>query len=622
MCGILGGWVNRPLPSGIIEQALERIHHRGPDSFGVWQQGKMFLGMRRLAIIDLETGQQPIYNENKDVVVVCNGEIYNYRELRTEIASRGHEFRTQTDVEPAVHLFEEKGIECVNQLRGMFGMAIADTRKGVIHLARDRFGKKPLYYYFAKDLGLLFASEIKGLRALVEACGHGLTICDNAVYDYLSLGVVPQPRSIYREIQVLPSGSTLTFDGAEPVVKSFWSRESVNSFPGNYEDAQEEVRRLVRESVKIRLRSDVPLGVFLSGGVDSSVVAYEAAEMLGGDLDSFTVKTSNEALDESGVALRTANALGIRNEILDVDVNPIELVEKVVAHYDQPFADPSAMPSLAISKAARHHVKVVLNGDGGDELFAGYRRCLAAKRMKSLDVIPGFIWRCAEKGVSTLPGGRRSKIGFVKRVVSGLGQTWGSRYLRWTTDMMRDEDKIRFASRYSGRSTESWIDENFPEGPDPVRNLLKTDGGVNLLSALLVKMDMATMAYSLEARSPLMDHVLGEFCATLPTEMLVRGRKCKAVLRDAYVGRVPGEVIEGKKRGFEIPLIEWLKGPLRTMVYDQVGAADSEVQRYFDRRFVLDVIEGRSLQDRNWGYVVYSLLILELWLRQQRSSNL
>lgn len=616
MCGILGGWGQFEALG--VEAALDLMVHRGPDSQGVWFEGTMFLGMRRLSIIDLEGGDQPIANENGRCVIVCNGEIYNYRELTAELQGKDHVFQTRSDVECVIHAYEDDRDGFPRSLRGMFGAAIADLDRKMITLCRDRYGKKPLYYTLSQNGDFLFASELRALKALMQSSGSWTGELDEeAISDYLSLGSVPQPKTIYKGVFSVPPGSCLRYDGTTLEIKQYWNMVEIPEFSGNYADAKDLLRDLMGECVNIRLRSDVPVGVFLSGGVDSSIVAYEASRRYGSQLESFTVGSDDPTLNESAVARRTAKALGIKNNVLDVDLDPLELIWKVVGHYGQPFSDASALPSLAVSAAAARRVKVVLNGDGGDEQFGGYRRYIAARAWDRLKNVPRPCWKVLERLLISTDAGRRSRMGLLNRYVRGATMSWGQRYLAWTTDMLMESEKEAYSSLSRSQSTEEWVEKMAPEQEDGLRSLIRADRRVNLQSGLLVKMDMASMAYSLEARSPFMDHILGEFADSLPASMLVRRTMPKAILRDAYRGILSEEVLNGKKRGFEIPLVHWLRGPLRELVFDSVGGSNSRVSAFLDRSFVREIIEQKRCMDRNWGYIVYSLLILELWLRNE-----
>ncbi|MDA7662046.1 asparagine synthase (glutamine-hydrolyzing) [Verrucomicrobia bacterium] len=618
MCGILGGWGSIDRES--VKYGLDAMVHRGPDSEGIWFSDgadPLCVAMRRLAIIDLEGGDQPIFSEDKQLILVCNGEIYNHCELMAELKAIGHRFRSRSDAECILHAYEEDPQGFVSRLRGMFGFAIIDLKRRRLVLGRDRFGKKAIYYTRDQSGGFYFASEIRALKMLLKKCRKWHhEVDESAVSDYLSFGAVPQPKTIYKGVFVVPPAALMIFDGKNEKIVSYWAPSSEKVFDGTYDDAQVAVREKIQESVAVRLRSDVPVGVFLSAGLDSSIVSYAAAQRLGSKLESFTVASDHPEFDESPVAKRTAARLGIRNTVLKIDYDPAHLVDRVVKMYGQPFADPSAMPSLAISDVAAEHVKVILNGDGGDELFGGYRRYQAAKLLPLLNMVPSSISKIAQNYLSGYDPKRRSLLGFVKRLTAGAGCNNSSRYLQWTTDMMRDSDKEELHLFRGHVSSEKWLESIYSGKGDPVRALMNADIRINLLSVLLVKIDIATMAHSLEGRSPFLDHELGELALSLPSAMLIRKGKGKIVLRDAYRGYLSEEVLTGTKRGFEIPLYDWIKGCLSDRIQDSVCGTDSRLSNYFDRRTLQAIVTGEKFSDRNWAYVVYSLLVLELWLRE------
>ncbi|MEO1269007.1 MAG: asparagine synthase (glutamine-hydrolyzing) [Myxococcota bacterium] len=621
MCGIHGGWTPQPLPDPALEASLTAITHRGPDDSGIHRDGQAFIGMRRLSIIDLAGGHQPIFNESGDVAVVFNGEIYNYKELIPPLKRAGHLFTTESDTEVLVHLWEEHGTRMCDTLRGMFAFAIWDARQQLMFVARDRFGKKPLYLTQTADGGLLFASELKALRPLAIAAQQPWTIRPQSLYDYASMTVIPQPNTIYNEVSMLPAGHWMLWNGASLRQQRYWSLSIGPKTTLSYADAQARVRHLIAESVRLRLRSDVPLGVFLSGGVDSTVIAYEAAQLLGGSLQAFTVSTDDPTLDESAIARRTATALGIQQTMLPLKVSPLAELERLVRHYDQPYADSSAIPSMALSRLARQHVKVVLNGDGGDELFGGYRRYVAAVWLGHLQKLPASLLRATLALVDRLRPPRRSTLGLIRRMLHGALQRPGTRYLSWTLDMLFEADKqALWIGPPNMRPTEELIEATLPQQASTLDTQLGGDQRLILLSDLLVKMDMATMAASLEARSPLMDHELAEFTATLPDHYRVRRNTPKAILRDAYRHLVPTEVTQAPKRGFEIPMNRWLETDLKPILMDTVGAHDARVRDWFSRHLIDGLLAGNLFQERNRTYLLYALLVLELWLRQEESA--
>lgn len=602
------------LPVEVINESLNSISHRGPDDAGVYQEGNVFLGNRRLSIIDVSGGHQPVFNEDRSVVVVFNGELYNYLELISLLESSGHIFKTRSDTECLVHLWEEYGTTLCERLRGMFAFAIWDSRKRELFVARDRFGKKPLYYTIPKSCGVLFASEIKALRSLALSIDKPWNISDQAIYHYLSLGVIPQPMTIYSEVKVLLPGHWMSIRDQNLRFGKYWELTYDSQTDLSYSDTIEKTRELIAESVRLRLRSDVPVGLFLSGGIDSSIAALEAAKTIGGSLHTLTVSVPDSGFNEAPVAQRTAQFLGVRNTVLPVEMNLVKDISRIVEVYDQPFADSSAILTLRVAELAGQHVKVVLTGDGGDELFAGYRRHCAAHYLHYLGHWPTFGFLGVIPNLFSVA--RRSKLGLISRLFKGSSVQGSDRYLSLTTDMLVESDKKTIWLRVPQTPTETWLNGIISSELSGLQCQMNSDIKVNLLSALLVKMDMATMAASVEARSPLLDHELAEFVASLPPSYLVHGFRTKALLRDAYRHELPAEVIKAPKRGFEIPLDLVLKNELKPMIMDTLGSPHSKVSCYVRYSFITDLLDEKVMDDRNWAFIVYSLLILELWLRQ------
>lgn len=639
MCGIVGGWWPggeevRGRLAGARVQALAHLRHRGPDDEGHLEDGDLFLAMRRLAVIDLPGGAQPLGNEDGSVSVVANGEIYNYRELTRELEARGHRFRSHSDMEVLVHLWEELGEDLCEPLVGMFSFALWDRRSRQLVLARDRFGKKPLYLHQGPGApgGVLFASEPAALLPLLEAVGRTPSVDPRGIWDYLSLACVPEPRTVWQGVGTLPPATVRLYRPEEDGRLRCREHRYWQSVPGghgggeatpSFDRAAEEVRATVADAVRLRLRSDVPLGLFLSGGLDSAVVAREAAEVLAGELRTFTVSVPDPDLDEAPAATALARHLGVRHRVLPLDLAPRDDVERLAEVFQQPFADPSALPSLAVARLAREHVTVVLNGDGGDEIFAGYRRYLAAR------------WAGGDLGsaLSTLlapladlhhrrSGNRRSPLGFLARLQRSVGLPPGERWLAWTTDMLTDDDKATLWQGESPPATATWVAERLreraPESISPLHRQMAGDRGINLLSDLLVKMDRATMATSLEARSPLLDHRLAELVDPLPENYKVRRFSLKALLRHAYRDRLPTTILKGGKRGFEVPLERWLAEDLADLVRHSLESSDARLRQWLEPRALgaLARAEHPLWQGRHRAYVLYSLVVLELWLQR------
>ena len=607
MCGI-AGHLNLNKKSDVLA-GLSLLHHRGPDEKGVFTDGVCHLGIRRLAIVDLTPGVQPVTSKGGEVVTVMNGEVYNHVELAEGLHASGYLLKSKTDAEVVPHLYEEYGDQFLEKLRGMFALAIWDSKRQRLLLARDRFGKKPLYYRRVGD-GVAFASEIKALKAMAPDAEW--KVREQSVYDYLSLGVVPQSGTVYEGVAQVPPGSLMVFDRGQLETQSYWIPR-----PGKQTACLEEIREKVQESVRLRLRSDVPVGVFLSGGIDSNVVAYEASRETKGEVETFTVGMSEERLDESTVALVAAQRYGVRNEVLPLEISPERDLMDLVRHYDQPFADSSALACWAVARAAAQRVKVVLTGDGGDELFGGYRRHLAAYRLGQMQGVPRWGWHALAKMFPRRH--RRSLLGFARRFARGAGATPGRRYLEWSSDLLLDDDKCAIWQGGEVAATEGWIETQVEGKVSLLRQQMQLDQRVNLLSDLLVKMDMATMAHSLEARSPLLDHELAEYTMGLTDGDLIRGGVTKSVLRRAYADVLPVEVLNGKKRGFEVPVERWLETEWRELLQDVLGAQEPAAAAYVDRRFLRDLIADRLEGDWNVPMLKYTMLVLELWLREQKN---
>jgi asparagine synthase (glutamine-hydrolysing) len=571
------------------------------------------LGMRRLAIIDLGGGQQPIYDETRRIAVVCNGEIYNYLELFGDLEQRGHKLQSRSDICVVPHLYEERGREMMGPCRGMFAGALWDDQRKSLVLFRDRAGKKPLFWARARE-GLAFASELPALLALLDAVPPH----DEAGFrDYLQLGVVPHPRTIYRGVQALPPGCTLEFRDSKLVIEHYWAVGQPTAFAGSSEEALQRTESGLREAVGLRLRSDVPVGLFLSGGIDSGLVASFAVEAGARDLLAFVVEVQDPVLNEAPAALEVARRFGLATEVVPLHVAPLEMLSVMPTMYGQPFADSSAVPSYLVAKAAARHRKVVLNGDGGDELFAGYRRYQAARIAAHAPSALGPVV-AALGSLLARYSGRRSGAGFAARTLRGLGVGDPERYAVWTTDLL-DEPTLKRCFPELARATPGLRDLERLRGyrleTCGVRRFMQTDFRLNLADDLLVKMDIATMANSLEARSPFLDIPLAEFAWGLPERLIVHGRRTKPLLRSLAHRRLPGSVAGAPKRGFEVPLGDWLRGPLREVVHDTVLAPGSRVATLGAaaplRRLVLsgDGFAG------NWSGTVWALLMLELFLR-------
>jgi asparagine synthase (glutamine-hydrolysing) len=618
VCGIAGfvGTITPEAPARLAH-AMSRIAHRGPDGRGTYQGKSALLGMTRLAIVDVAGGHQPIYNEDQSIAVVCNGELYEYVERLRELEQRGHRLQSASDINQIPHLYEESGPAAFGSIRGMFAAALWDERKQRLLLARDRAGKKPLYYAMT-DNGLAFSSEIPSLLALL---GRTPGWNPPAIADYLRLGFVPHPETVYRGVFALPPGSTLCYThGEKPEITAYWSPREQPPFRGSRADAIEQIAERLREAVRLRLRSDVPMGLFLSGGIDSGLIGAYAAEEGARDLLCFTVKVADARLDESHAAIATASKLGLPIEIISLDIAPREAIERVPFLYGQPFADSSAVASFFVARAARQHRKVVLNGDGGDEVFAGYRRYWAARAAPTL-VSLGSWARTGMSSLGTLLSEstkRRTALGFVSRTLRGVAYDNGNRYLAWTSDLLSNGDMHQyFPDLAREEPTVDRLNRLRDEELSSLglRAFLRSDFRLILADDLLVKMDIATMANSLEARSPLLDIPLVEFAWSLPEKWLISARETKPLLRELARRVLPRTVASAPKRGFEVPIAQWLARDLRDTLGDTLLASDSRVGAMGDPVRIRALVDGRSPFTGNRPQVIWALLMLELFLR-------
>lgn len=619
MCGIAGYLTDRESDPELLPRMCDVLRHRGPDDEGYHTDGPLRMGMRRLSIIDLESGHQPIANEDGSVVVVFNGEIYNFRELRAALERRGHRFSTATDTECIVHLYEDVGKRCVEHLRGMFAFAVWDRRRQTLLLARDRVGKKPLYYRVLPD-GIAFASELK---ALVQDPSFPHDIDPIALDHYLAFQYVPAPRSIFAAARKLAPGHTLSFSFRERdlVIQRYWQLSYAPKLSCSEGDAAELVREAVRDATRIRLIGERPIGAFLSGGLDSSLVVACMVEQSSQRVRTFSIGFEEAAWDERPWARVVAERLGTEHHEAVVRPDAEAILPSLVWHYDEPFADSSAIPSWYLAEMTRAHVTVALNGDGGDESFAGYDRYLASL---AVDRMPfGGTSRALARNIhSVLPrrGDAHSRYGRARRVVELAAAEPTRRYGELVScfhDTEREElylpawRSILGASDPYATLTEASLRSGAAEGVD---RLLSIDAHTYLPGDLLAKMDIATMAHSLEARSPLLDHQVMELAARLPPKLKVQGLRGKHILKEAARGLVPDDVINRKKHGFGVPIASWLRGELKGMAYDVLTDRASRSRGLFDVRYVERLL-AEHMAGRPHGGRIWALLQFELWAR-------
>jgi len=600
----------------ILESMCRVITHRGPDDQGVLLKNGVALGMRRLSIIDLAGGHQPISNEDEAVTIVFNGEIYNYRELQTILQSRGHRFRTNSDTEAIVHAYEEFGASCVNYLRGMFAFAIWNDRQKKLFIARDRVGKKPLYYSVTRGGTLVFGSELK---SLLEHPDIERNINPQALDAYFSLGYVPDPISIFENVEKLAPGHHLTFANGRLSIERYWDFSYESNGNGHSAvDYLDELRALLDEAVKLRLVSDVPLGAFLSGGIDSSTVVGLMARHMDQPVKTFSIGFNEDSYDELKYARATAKKLGTDHHEFIVTPDICDVVDNLAWHFDEPFADASAIPTYVVSKLAREHVKVVLTGDGGDELFAGYSRYVTERRRSKFDLIPRVVKEGLMDPLSrTLPHrawGRNylhnvslDPIGrYLDNVSVFTGLTKGSLYAADFSDQLRDSDHLgSYFRELSGNvGTGAKLD-----------SLLYIDSKTYLPGDILTKVDRMSMAVSLEARVPLLDHKLIEFVTRIPASMKLAGLETKHLFKRAIADLVPAEVMNRPKQGFGVPIEKWINQQLRERIRDTLNDPRT-IQRGYVSRGYVDLLLGEHERGRrDHSMALWALLMLELWHR-------
>ena len=622
MCGITGVVGSLRTDRATLECMNEGLRHRGPDGEGTFWSESVGLAMRRLAIIDLVGGDQPIFNEDKTVCVVFNGEIYNFLDLRQELAAHGHRFATQSDTEVVVHAYEDYGVECIERLWGMFALALWDSRYKRLLLARDRLGKKPLVYYADPRGGLAFASELQALLA------HPSVPCEVdpcAVDDYLTYLYVPSPTSAFRDVKKLPPGHRLVWQHGYITVEPYWDVHFSEKLRISESDAVDQFGSLLRDAVRRRLIADVPLGAFLSGGMDSSSVVAEMAEVSSGPVKTFSIGFGERDFDELSYARQVAQRFGTEHHELVVEPHALDILPRLVRHYGEPYGDSSAVPTYYVAQLTRQHVTVALNGDGGDELLAGYERHWAARIAARYDTIPRFVRHGLIRPLIPLlpePRQRRAFLRRAKRFMAAAHLPVLDRYLHWVGAYTPGQKALlyalEFAASLGGNDSGRWLREVLAHEPgiDPVDAVLRADTHLYLPEDLLAKVDIASMANSLEARSPLLDHRLVEFCAALPTSYKLRGRTSKWLLRRLMQVRLPPAILTRPKMGFGVPVGEWLRTELRPLLEDGVLASTATQRGYFNPQAVRALVDEHLTHRADRTPHIWALLMLELWFRE------
>jgi asparagine synthase (glutamine-hydrolysing) len=620
MCGIAGQTTadsTRPARETLARMCAA-MEHRGPDARGIHIDDGVGLGIQRLRIIDLAGGDQPIFNEDRSVVVVLNGEIYNYRELRAELEARGHRFATDGDTETIVHLYEEQGPDCVRSLHGMFALAIWDARRRQLVLARDRVGKKPLFYH-ERDGRISFASELNALmqdRAIPRDVDH------RALDAYLALQYVPAPLSAFRAVRKLPAASVLVFRDGRSSISRYWRLDHRSKLSlADEREYDELIREQLHRAVRRRMISDVPLGAFLSGGIDSSAVVAAMAEASSQPVKTFSIGFPSDRFNELPRARLIAQRFATDHEEFVVAPNAIELLPKIVEHYGEPFGDSSSLPSFYLAEMTRRHVTVALNGDGGDESFAGYSHYAANLLLGRLDRLPGPLRGALARMGALMPSSGRidSTISRVRRLAATLPLTPPQRFAAYRTHLDGLDTRELYSEEYRQVVGDSLVPETI-ETPweeslsdEPLDRMLDVDIATYLSGQLLTKIDIASMAHSLEARSPLLDHELMQFAATLPPELKLAGRERKVAFRRALRGWIPDEILDGPKQGFVLPLSEWFRGELKDYAREILLDPAALSRGYFRPQAVASLLDRHVCGEEDNSRGIWNLLVFELW---------
>jgi asparagine synthase (glutamine-hydrolysing) len=618
MCGIAGA-VNSErggVEAATIHRMCQSIVHRGPDDGGIFVKDGAGLGVRRLSVIDLAGGHQPVFNEDQTVCIVYNGEIYNFPELRLELEARGHRFYTHTDTEVIVHLYEEMGGDCVQKLRGMFAFAIYDTRNRRLLLARDRLGIKPLHYSFA-DGRLLFASEIKSMLAVAPELA---TIDQRALWQYMYFGYIPDPSTAFVPIKKLPPGHVLEFEGGRVSVEKYWDLPEYGTYQARSEEEclQELEHRLV-EAVRIRLIADVPLGVLLSGGTDSSTVVALMARASSRPVKTFSIGFRHADFNEALYAKLVAERFGTEHHEVILEPNVVETVEALTRSLEEPFGDSSMLPTYHVSRLARQHVTVALSGDGGDEAFAGYERYQIHLQRRNFNWIPGWAGGFYRKHFhSRLPSAVPARS-----LAYSVSLPWAERYLEGVSlqafdrEMALLSDDFR-AAALSDADPMGALRKYLDQAParDPLSRVLYLDTKTYLPGDILTKVDRMSMLASLEVRVPILDHLFLEWVTALPPEWKMRGTKQKYIFTKLAerVG-VPKEVLDRPKQGFALPLRHWMRYELKELIMSVLQDSATLQRGYFNPQGVRRLLDEHFQGRRDHSARIWRFLMFELWHR-------
>ncbi len=627
MCGITGIFdtrAARDIARGTLQRMNDSQQHRGPDEGSLYLAPGLGLGHRRLSIIDIATGQQPLLNGDGSVVIVFNGEIYNYQELTSELQALGYQFRTKSDTETIVHAWSAWGADCVQRLRGMFAFALWDNRQQTFFMARDRLGVKPMYYALLDDGLLLFGSELKSVLA------HGGLRRDLdplAIEEYFALGYVAEPRTVFKQARKLSPGHTLLVCRGQPVPaeQPYWDVRFTLDSRISEAEAQEELVRRLRESVRLRMIAEVPLGAFLSGGVDSSAVVAMMAGLSGEmPVNTCSIGFDDPAFNESAFAQMVADRYQTNHRLEVVKSDDFDLIDTLARLYDEPYADSSAIPTYRVCQLARKHVTVALSGDGADESFGGYRRYrlhLMEERMRA--ALPAGVRRTVFGALGRLypKADWAPRMFRAKTTFQGLARNAVEAYFH-SVSILRDPMRealfsAKFRGELGGYGAQEVFDRHAANAgtDDPLGLIQYLDLKTYLVGDINTKVDRASMAHSLEVRDPLMDHELVEWAATLPSHFKIRGQQSKYLLKKAMEPHLPHDVLYRPKMGFAVPLARWFRGPLRQRVQDAVLGERLASTDWFNRSYLEHLVQAHQAGTRDYSAPLWTLLMFEAFLR-------
>lgn len=624
MCGITGfvNTQNKAAELEIIKKMNACIIHRGPDEDGFFVKDNAALAMRRLSIIDLAGGQQPIFNEDRTKAIVFNGEIYNFQELRKDLEKKGDKFYTHSDTEVIIHLYDRYGADCVQYLRGMFVFAIWDDTDKSLFIARDRLGKKPLLYSHQPNGDLIFGSEF---TAIIAHPSVGRDVDFEAIDSYLSYLCVPAPQTAFKQIRKLEPAHWLRWKNGKIETKRYWLPDFSKKIKISESEAIEETTRIVREATKMRLISEVPLGAFLSGGVDSSTVVALMAQESSTPVKTFSIGFEEQDFSELKYAKAVANHVGAEYNEFIVKPDALEVLPKLVEHYGEPYADSSAIPTYYVSKETRKFVTVALNGDGGDESFAGYERHAAMKIAEIYHRFPSFARKLfIETPINLVPTSelKKSRVRDAKRFLQAAALPKTERYFRWLSvfnqNTRRELYTEEFRQTVETNNPEKFLDQWFAKanGSGILDAVLLTDQMTYLPNDLLVKVDIASMANSLEARSPFLDHKVIEFAASLPENLKMQRFETKSLLKKVAAKLVPREVVYRRKMGFGVPIGNWFRGEMKAFVKEVLLSEKSLKRGIAKPEMIEKYVREHTEAERDHTFQIWTLLMLELWFQK------